>query len=507
MDVRATMESKQSRSIAKILVILALFTAPNSLEATQQGTGTEARIRWEPYELRVGDERRVSAELGRLTVPERRDKEEGGTVELAFVRLRARGDAAGPPVVYLDGGPGGSGVGIAEVPDYYRLFDDLRVVGDVILLSQRGAGLTSPRLACPLAALLPDDLFVTRERMLEALEPSVAECAETWRRRGVDLGGYTTRESADDLEALRRALGASRLHLLAFSYGTHLALDAMRRHEDRIGRAVLLGTEGPDHSYKLPSTLDMQLRHLSRLVAGDRSARNSTPDLFAAVDSLVNRLDREPVALTVEGDEGERMIRVGGDGMRYLLRRDIGDTNDLPLWPAAVRMTLDGDYRMLTALAERRFREIAGIPLMGMLMDCASGATEPRLNRIADETTGSIIGVMTESWFPEVCAVLPEARLDSDFRSRFTSGVPTLFLSGTLDANAPPYQASFVSWGWPEATHLVVENAGHETLFPYRPVQEVIVDHFRGEDVSDRSIPAPPLDFLGVDEVERLLAR
>lgn len=66
-----------------------------------------------------------------------------------------------------------------------------------------GMGWSSPRLLCPLASPLPDDLITTRERLLESLMPSVERCAEAWRGRGVDLAGYTTEKSAADLESLR----------------------------------------------------------------------------------------------------------------------------------------------------------------------------------------------------------------------------------------------------------------------------------------------------------------
>ena len=47
---------------------------------------------------------------------------------------------------------------------------------------------------------------------------------------GVSPSGYTTVQSADDLEDLRRALGARKIDLWGISYGTHLAMAAMRRH-------------------------------------------------------------------------------------------------------------------------------------------------------------------------------------------------------------------------------------------------------------------------------------
>jgi pimeloyl-ACP methyl ester carboxylesterase len=483
------------RSVSALIVLLGV---PVALAAQSADT-----IRWEPYTLDVGDTAHTF-EMGRLTVPEVRGSPEAGTVELAFVRLPSRAEAPGPPIVYLDGGPGGSGVGIARSPAYYRLFDGLRDVADVILLSQRGTGLSSPGLVCPLRSGLPDDLFTTRERMLEALLPEVEACARSWRERGAELEGYTTVESADDLESLRRALGVEQLSLLGFSYGTHLGLAAMRRHGDRIARAVLIGTEGPEHTWKLPSTPDLQLRHVSWLAARDEDAAAGTPDLYAAVDTLLRRLDGRPVSLVIDARGGERTITLGGDGMRYLLQRDMGDTNDLPVWPAAIRLTLDGDHRMLAALAGRRFREIAGVPLMGILMDCASGARDERLSRIREEAPRHVTGSMTNLWFPEVCEAVPEVRAGDGFRSHFVSDVPTLFLSGTLDANTPPYQAHYVSWGWPRATHLVVEKAGHESVMPYGPAQEVIIDFFRGEDVSGRTIPARELDFRSVEEVREM---
>ncbi|MEX2527716.1 MAG: alpha/beta hydrolase [Gemmatimonadota bacterium] len=136
-------------------------------------------------------------------------------------------------------------------------------------------------------------------------------------------------------------------------------------------------------------------------------------------------------------------------------------------------------------------------------MDCASGASRNRMARIRAESSMSTLGAMSNVWFPEVCRTVPEARLPDDFRVEFTSTVPTLSLSGTLDSNTPPYQAHHAAWGWAAATHIVAEGAGHETLMPFAPVQGVIVEFFRGEDVRGRRIDVPEVDFLGVAEALR----
>lgn len=140
-------------------------------------------------------------------------------------------------------------------------------------------------------------------------------------------------------------------------------------------------------------------------------------------------------------------------------------------------------------------------------MDCASGATPERMARIRGRYATSLLGAMTDSWYPDVCDALPEARLDDGFRAPFVSPVPTLFLAGTLDANTPPWQAREVAWGWPDATHIVVERGGHETLLPYGPAQQVIVAFFDGEDVRGRSIELPPMEFIAVEEALRMVER
>src|SRR5688572_20351355 len=104
-------------------------------------------IRWEPFPLPFGAGG-LQAQLGRLTVPLRRARPEAGSVELAFVRLRSTGEKRGAPIVYLAGGPGSSGIAAARNPYAIATLSRLAESADVILLDQRGIGMSSPRLVC-----------------------------------------------------------------------------------------------------------------------------------------------------------------------------------------------------------------------------------------------------------------------------------------------------------------------------------------------------------------------
>jgi len=420
----------------------------------------------------------------RLSVLEDRAKPAGRRIELAYVVLKSTAKQPGSPIVYLDGGPGGSGIGAYRIEEYRLLFEAMREIGDVVLLSQRGTGFSSPRLVCAAGAPAPADIYLSARRMTEVMTPRLAACAEEWRSKGVDLGAYNTEASADDLDDLRKALGAPKISLFGFSYGTHLALTAIRRHGGNIDRAILAGTEGPDDSQKYPHTYDLQLARLSHLEATSPGAPRTT--LVEAMQSALSRLQRAPV------QAGK--FTIGREGFQYLLRRDIGDTNDTAAVIRLIRDTANGDYSLLAKFAERRFGGFGGGPaLMPYAMDCASGISGDRLARINQEIPSGLLGEMTNFPFPSVCGALKLAELPDAFRAPVVSTVPTLFISGSLDSNTPPYQAEQVRWGFPNSTHVIVENAGHEsTIVP--DTQKLIVDFLKGQDVSGRRIAiASPL--------------
>ena len=65
-------------------------------------------------------------------------------------------------------------------------------------------------------------------------------------RLGARRGLYRTRDSVEDIEALRRALGVEKLTLFGISYGTKLALAYARAHPDHVARIALDSVVDPD---------------------------------------------------------------------------------------------------------------------------------------------------------------------------------------------------------------------------------------------------------------------
>jgi pimeloyl-ACP methyl ester carboxylesterase len=291
------------------------------------------------------------------------------------------------------------------------------------------------------------------------------------------------------------------MSLVGFSYGTHLGLAAIRRHGEHVERAVLIGTEGPNHTRKLPGTYDVHVRRLGHLVARDERAGGDVPDLADLLRRALDRLAAAPMIVTVDDPlrAGATVeIPVGPFGLQYILVRDLGDASDLPVIPRLLYTIEQGDPSVLRWFVAKRFGELGTLSAMYFVMDSASGAEPLRQARIEQESRHSLLGNAMNFVFPEIDAAWGTPDLGPAFRAPIVSSVPTLFISGTLDSNTPPAQAEEVRWGFTDSTHLVIENAGHEDMLPRPEVQQAIVRFLRGESVRDVTLALPPPRFIPV---------
>src|ERR1044071_4201558 len=114
-----------------LTLLICLATGSVAVNAQQARAG---QLVIEPYSFRTYDRQDVPAELGKLWVRENRSGNSNRLIQLAFVRLKSKAASPGSPIIFLAGGPGAPGIGMGRVPVYFRLFDRLREVSDVILL-------------------------------------------------------------------------------------------------------------------------------------------------------------------------------------------------------------------------------------------------------------------------------------------------------------------------------------------------------------------------------------
>ena len=489
---------KRMYKIVPLIIFITLFYINAMTQTTtEQPQHKEGDLWFESYKITV-EGQTAEAELGHLIVKENRSNPKSNLIELAFVRLKSTAEKPGYPVVYLDGGPGSSAINLARFPEYQRAFQKLREAGDVIILDQRGVGRSKPLLARLSFESLPTDVFVNKETGLRAFKERAKSAVDYFRSQGVDVLAYNTIESANDVEDLRKALVAEKLNLVGFSYGTHLGLACIRYNGKNLNRVVLIGTEGPDHTDKLPSTSDESIKRLAQIAAKDAVIGSKVPDLTAILKRVLDRFEKEPVTVTITDQRTKKPVdvRVGKVGLQFLIMRDLGDAQDLPIFPLWFYTMDKGDYSILKRFVEKRYNQYgAGISVMTLAMDISSGASKTRKERIAKEAKTALLGDIMNFPLSEMGDVLGNPDLGDAYRSPVKTNVPTLFVSGTLDNNTQPFQADEVRKTFKSSTHIIVENAGHESMLIDAKVQQIVVDYLRGQDVSKVKIALPPLKF------------
>ncbi|MCI0389458.1 MAG: alpha/beta hydrolase [Acidobacteria bacterium] len=459
-------------------------------------------MKLEPHIFEAANNQKVDAELGHLFVPENRRNPNSRLIELVFVRFKSTAPNPGPPIVYLAGGPGGSGIGAAR-GSRFPLFMAMREIADVIAIDQRGTGLSKPNLECQEKIDLPIDKAPNREEVLDLFRKQSRSCAQRWREQGVDLAGYNTNENADDLDALRKALGAEKISLWAISYGTHLGLTTIRRHEKNIHRAILAGIEGPAHTIKLPSNVQQHLINLDKLVKADPNLSKDIPDLLGLMKTVLDRVEREPVTVEVTRPATQQKVKVTINKfiLQYLTTNLFGFGEGL--LPRNYYVFSKGDFSGAAQMWLRLIGSRPGIgSAMSFMMDCSSGISPERRRQITREAKETLLGEIIDFPFLDVCDAWGNPDLGEDFRKTVKSTVPALFISGTLDVRTPVSNAEEVRQGFRDSQHLIIEGAVHsDPLFLSSPkIKDVMLEFMKGEPLSTTRIVLQALKFMQVTE-------
>lgn len=472
------------------------------------------------FEYITPDGVRDTADAGAFRVPARYDGASPArrdSLTLVFVRLRARTNRLAPPLVYLAGGPGTSGIDLAGFQQM-RFFEDMRAASDVVLLDQRGTGRSEPMSRCEGTWDLPPDRALDDPELLRRMTAQGRRCADALRARGVDLTVLTTPNVADDVEMLRRALGVPRVNLYGFSTGSHFALEVARRHPGSVERIVIGGVEGAGQTYKLPANAAPMLRRLDSVVHAHPPFGGRVPAFLPLVDSVHRALRvapmhvKLPIRTVLRADRRGRLQRFGigmlalvkpqykvtihEADLQALLAIGLGRMDVLTELPALYRSMADGRFERaaLMTLALRKGQDMG--TAMGWIIDCADGVTAARADSIKRQTGSTVLGAMTNFPFPEVCAAwAPIPDVGNVEREPVRSDMPVLVAAGTLDGRTPLEQAREVLRWLSNGTLITVENAAHGDVTIFNPpeVRAAVLRFLHGEPVglTTLTLPAP----------------
>ncbi len=459
--------------------------------AIQLSAQNDLSIQAHTFENNEGEE--VASELGTFSVPENRAKPDGKEIELTFVRFKSTNPNPGSPIVYLAGGPGGSGILTAKGPRF-KLFMALREVADVIAFDQRGTGLSNHIPTCESNTVFPMDKAGSPEYYAGEMKETMKSCMDFWKSEGVDISAYNTRESANDLEDLRKVLNASKISLWGISYGSHLGFEFIKNHEPSVDKVVLVGLEGPDQSIKLPSLTDGFLKNLSTKLEEDEAASAQYPDLVEMMSTVMERFDGKPMMVKAQDPRSGAAFEVTLSKFdvqlvtSFLYVKNPSDSKNLP---RAFKKMYDGDFTEMALMVAGLRQQAGRVRAMPFAMDAMSGISEKRWKRVQREARKAILGRSTNFPFPDLAQGLGLPDLGDEFRTNPESKVEALFFSGTLDGRTFIPSAKELVKGFKNGTHIIIDGAGHDMFMSTPEVEARMLKFFKGEPFSKEKITIP----------------
>ena len=170
---------------------------------------------------------------GHIMVPAVRSNPSVGRQKIGFV-VRRRCDTSRPSkgaFVYVEGGPGYTSTSPDSFKPLAAVLAPFLKRHEMIAISQRGTGLSSPLFCKGL------------QRGTVSYQRGLRQCA---KQLGPRRAGYTTAESAADIEAVRQALGLPKRKMILYgdSYGTYLGQSYAARYGKGM-RGLILSSAYP----------------------------------------------------------------------------------------------------------------------------------------------------------------------------------------------------------------------------------------------------------------------
>ena len=455
-----------------------LFAAALATTAGQvAGDSAAAAPRFEPTPcpFAADDSTLKHIRCGYVAVPENRAKPDARRLKLAVAILKSLSPNPRPdPVVIVAGGPGEPFVGRAPSLIANGSMDVLRADRDIILYDQRGVAFSEPQFCPELADEWTPGGFDTPAERRAHQRDMAARCGESMRRAGYDLSQYNTVVSAHDLQDLRRALGVKSWNLHGRSYGSRLALTAMRVSPEGIRSVVLDGPSPPNRSKWLNTPADFTdvLKRLSAECAAQPDCKAVFPDVEQTFWRTLDDLQHDPFTRQQTRNGNARTVRVTPARFAGAIHAAVERLQ--PVVPMLIHGMHARDERVLTAanralLETLQGRSGAGSPGMTHTVSCFDEAplATPEL---LQQTRKAYSPVLTDEGVfngPEGCDALHPYRAGPDHLAAVKSDIPTLIITGEFDFQTHRSNGPLVAKSLKNSQLVEVPGVAHIPSFKY----------------------------------------
>ncbi len=401
-------------------------------------------------------------ECGWVTVPLRKDADKGRTIRLWTARIRATGsDRFEDPILYINGGPGIATVdvivpAIAESKTLSRL----RQTRDILLFDQRGSGRSEeslcPGLAKSLNAIEAQGFDPADEDARSRKE--YGKCRAELDKAGLELEAYTTSATVSDMDSLRQAFGVDKWNLLSISYGSLVAMDAMRKSPGSI-RSVILNSPYPPNSVtwaEQASSAAAAYTAIDRECAAQPACSKRYGSVVSKLEATLARLERSPLK--------DGKVRISGRQFASALWPMAVRSNTVRFVPLAIDRAYSGDEETIRKMVAKYASgdSFGGYsPAQAFAISCFESGRTTEWYARARRLYPALVSAAPDDGWDRLCATFRPGFADPTFFAPVASNIPTLIYAGSLDPATPTIDAYQAMRFLEHATLVEVQGASH----------------------------------------------
>jgi pimeloyl-ACP methyl ester carboxylesterase len=371
------------------------------------------------------------------------------------------------------GGPGQGSAGSFDLsPGFNRDLMRFMFPGyTFVAFDNRGTG-QSGLINCPALQRLATG-------SVEQFAAAAAACASII---GTQRVFYSTRDHADDIDAVRASLGVEKIGLYGVSYGTKLSLAYALGYPTHVERLILdsvVPVTFPDPFDR--NVLQEMPGTLTDFCAGG-ICRGATKDFAGDVVTLANKLEAKPIQGKIIGTNGKaKTVHMNGEELlTMMVDADLGPGLAAEA-PAAVHAALAGNIRPLLRIYDLDLLTgaLSAEDLsfgLNAATNCADGrfpwspATPPSARRATIDSAvanlpagalgpfGNWAARMGTAYF---CEQWPSPAGNTPLGPGPFPNVPVIALNGGFDLRTPVANAVSVINQFPQGKLLVVRGVGH----------------------------------------------
>ena len=461
------------KSVYLLFFVLAILSCTCESSIVDCGHGLKRRglprIEQGPCPVNTTALNGTSIFCGKLVVEERSKIYKDRTIKLPLLRICPKNrhglSNRSSPIVFLHGGPGPSELNNFNSMEKSFYFNIATRSGrDLILFDQRGTPNTKPKLTC------------------SEVDPVTDKCVWELINRKVDLTVYNSRDSAIDVDDLRKSVRAKKINLYGNSYGTTLSQMYARAFKRHVRSIVLTGAIWPSFDVFLansPKAFELVVGRQIFDCKRDFNCSRKYPNLQSDFDSLLDlpleKKSRQESLPSILSTTRNAVLTY----LRLLIRLNAGENLAyLPLhitsYAEFVRnpnknSTAAATLTTLNKVASDIYKDFdEGGVITNTLVNCYD--RQALYSEIVDESVNG--GLKSrEAWFKwptpvelrTVCKRLPT--LDPPISPAFPRhDIPTLILSGTYDLATPTEASITISNSLRNSSLIKIPGGGHGPL-------------------------------------------